>query len=154
MVVVESRKNDKLRDLVPNGEQRARMELCDGSVISIVYLSDAEKIKLYLKAAGVDKQQFDSVLYNVDMISNSPNGCIKGIYYLVAMHMGAEGLFAPMTQRRPDCYDDFKSDGLLFEENLKRSGLWKCELLSVFVKEQHVFVLDIFASVSLKDLIM
>ena len=154
MIVIETRENAKLKDVIPNCQaQSTRMDLCDGSVVSISYLSDAKMIKLYFKAAGLKQKQIDDYLNSVNMIQNDPMNVMKGTYYPVAVNAIADGYFSGMIQRRPDSWcNDMQTDGLLFHQNIKQSGLWKSQLLNVYLKEKIVFALDIFTSVSIEDL--
>ena len=142
LIVIEAKDNDKLKDLVPNCKQGARMELYDNKMISVLYLSNETMIKSYFKAIQMKNKCYNTHLNAVNIIKNDSKNKTKGIWFPMFISVKPDNWICSALQTRPNLCNDIKTEGLRFEQNMNKSGMSECPLLNIKLKEQIVFAMD------------
>ena len=92
--------------------------------------------KYILKEIKVKRKYYDpirgDIMERTNMIKDDSMNSIKGLYFSIVGHFKADnGWMQAVVRSRPILCNDLQTEGLLFEQNTKKSGLQKCPLLNI-----------------------
>eukprot|EP00483_Globobulimina_turgida_P002180 UN02182 len=124
MIIIETRPNHKLEDIVPNCNSKQPMDINKDSIITVTYLKDAECIDFFLKYCGLSRKYREGALNAVGVASNHRN------YIPVTLSVPADGYTPTFIIKKPDECQIMQVEAKDFGNNLMKSGLWTCHALN------------------------
>ena len=148
VIAIETKPDDKLKDLLKISKKGTEVDFRQNKMLSVVYIPDEETLISYFKEIEIKQNEYAAFLQVPMSCKNDTLNMWRKDYFPLFINIQADNFYDMIYQKQRTSTINTPFEALLFKQNMIQSGVERCSLLNIQLKEQITFGMDCMPTIS------